>query len=210
MKKTVLAFGEVLWDLLPTETALGGAVCNFIYRVNSLGDNGIIVSRLGRDELGEKAFQRVSDLGLGTEYLQCPVPIQKALFSSFYREGIPETIRAVKALQTRLSAGTKFSFVYGMVRIAFQLDDPGLAVLCQYPAPGRALPAGGSIPGGFARNDVLGRVQKRDQEPAGFLCAPCGRQRSGQTGQFEKISAFHRKVRKELAFQSEKIVIVKR
>jgi len=70
MKKTVLAFGEVLWDLLPTETALGGAVCNFIYRVNSLGDNGIIVSRLGRDELGEKAFQRVSDLGLGTEYLQ--------------------------------------------------------------------------------------------------------------------------------------------
>jgi len=70
MKKIVLAFGEVLWDLLPTETALGGAVCNFIYRVNSLGDNGIIVSRLGRDELGQEAFQRVSDLGLRTEYLQ--------------------------------------------------------------------------------------------------------------------------------------------
>ncbi len=70
MKKTVLAFGEVLWDLLPTETALGGAVCNFIYRVNSLGDNGVIVSRLGKDELGEAACQRVSDLGLGTEYLQ--------------------------------------------------------------------------------------------------------------------------------------------
>lgn len=70
MKKTVLAFGEVLWDLLPTETALGGAVCNFTYRVNSLGDNGIIVSRLGKDELGEAACQRVSDLGLGTEYLQ--------------------------------------------------------------------------------------------------------------------------------------------
>lgn len=70
MKKNVLAFGEVLWDLLPAETALGGAVCNFIYRVNSLGDNGIIVSRLGRDELGEKAFQRVSILGLDTEYLQ--------------------------------------------------------------------------------------------------------------------------------------------
>ncbi len=70
MKKTVLAFGEVLWDILPTETVLGGAVCNFIYRVNSLGDNGIIVSRLGKDELGEKAFQRVASLGLGTEYLQ--------------------------------------------------------------------------------------------------------------------------------------------
>ena len=70
MKKTVLAFGEVLWDILPAETVLGGAVCNFIYRVNSLGDNGIIVSRLGKDELGEAAFKRVAALGLGTEYLQ--------------------------------------------------------------------------------------------------------------------------------------------
>lgn len=70
MQKTVLAFGEVLWDILPTETMLGGAVCNFVYRVNSLGDEGIIVSRLGRDELGEKAFECVSSLGLSTEYLQ--------------------------------------------------------------------------------------------------------------------------------------------
>lgn len=70
MKKTVMAFGEVLWDLLPTETMLGGAVCNFIYRVISLGDNGIIVSRLGRDKLGKEAIECVASLGLDTAYLQ--------------------------------------------------------------------------------------------------------------------------------------------
>jgi fructokinase len=70
MKKTILSFGEMLWDILPTETILGGAPCNFAYRVNSIGDRGIIVSRLGRDDLGKKAYECVSSLGLDTTYLQ--------------------------------------------------------------------------------------------------------------------------------------------
>ena len=70
MKKTVLSFGEVLWDILPTETILGGAPCNFAYRVNSLGDRGIIISRLGKDELGKEAYDCISSLGLDTTYLQ--------------------------------------------------------------------------------------------------------------------------------------------
>lgn len=70
MSKTVLAFGEVLWDILPSETVLGGAVCNFAYRLNSLGDKGLVISRLGRDELGKKAYDRVSSLGMDTDYLQ--------------------------------------------------------------------------------------------------------------------------------------------
>ena len=70
MKKTVLAFGEVLWDILPSCTVLGGAPFNFTYRVNSLGDTGLTVSRLGRDELGQKAFDKVVSLGLDTRFLQ--------------------------------------------------------------------------------------------------------------------------------------------
>jgi len=34
MNKTILAFGEVLWDILPSCTVLGGAPFNFVYRVN--------------------------------------------------------------------------------------------------------------------------------------------------------------------------------
>lgn len=70
MTKTIVAFGELLWDILPSCTVLGGAPFNFAYRVNSLGDTGLMVSRLGRDDLGRKAFDQVVQLGLDTTYIQ--------------------------------------------------------------------------------------------------------------------------------------------
>ena len=69
-KKTVLAFGEVLWDILPSCTILGGAPFNFIYRVNSLGETGLMISRLGRDELGHKAHDQIVQSGLDTQFIQ--------------------------------------------------------------------------------------------------------------------------------------------
>jgi len=69
-RKTIVAFGETLWDLLPSGAALGGAPCNFACRVNSLGDRGIIVTRLGRDGLGRKAFDRLRGLGMETDFIQ--------------------------------------------------------------------------------------------------------------------------------------------
>ncbi len=70
MKKTVMAFGEVLWDILPSRVVLGGAPFNFTYRVHSLGDAALMVSRLGRDELGKKAFDKIMSLGLDAALLQ--------------------------------------------------------------------------------------------------------------------------------------------
>ncbi|MFZ2148935.1 MAG: carbohydrate kinase [Sedimentisphaerales bacterium] len=70
MKKTILAFGEVLWDILPTCTVLGGAPFNFAYRANSLGDTGLMISRLGRDELGYEACDQIVQLGLDTRFIQ--------------------------------------------------------------------------------------------------------------------------------------------
>jgi fructokinase len=70
MSKTIVAFGEVLWDILPSCTVLGGAPFNFAYRVNSLGDTGLMASRLGRDDLGQKAFDTIVLLGLDTRLLQ--------------------------------------------------------------------------------------------------------------------------------------------
>ncbi len=69
MKKTVVAYGELLWDILPNDTVLGGAPFNFVYRINSLGNTGIMISRLGRDDLGFKAHEQVLDLGIGTDLL---------------------------------------------------------------------------------------------------------------------------------------------
>lgn len=70
MKKNILSYGEILWDILPTETILGGAPFNFAYRVNSLGDNGIFVSRVGTDERGRQALEKASSLGMETAYIQ--------------------------------------------------------------------------------------------------------------------------------------------
>jgi fructokinase len=67
---TIVAYGEILWDLLPSSAVLGGAPFNFIYRVNSLGHRGLMVSRLGNDELGDRALAIVKGLALETGYLQ--------------------------------------------------------------------------------------------------------------------------------------------
>lgn len=66
----VVAFGEVLWDLLPGGAALGGAPCNFAGRIRALGDRGVIVSRLGQDDLGRRAAKQLAALGVETAFLQ--------------------------------------------------------------------------------------------------------------------------------------------
>jgi len=63
-QKTIVSFGEILWDLLPTGRTLGGAPFNFVYRTDCLGERGIMISRLGRDELGREAFEKVRGLGM--------------------------------------------------------------------------------------------------------------------------------------------------
>jgi fructokinase len=64
MKNKVLAFGEALWDLLPDGAVLGGAPLNFAYRLNSLGTETKPVSCLGRDQLGQKAMDKIQTLGV--------------------------------------------------------------------------------------------------------------------------------------------------
>jgi len=66
----LITFGEILWDILPSKTVLGGAPFNFTHRINSLGNQGLIVSRLGDDELGKKALDQVRKLQLSRDLIQ--------------------------------------------------------------------------------------------------------------------------------------------
>jgi len=68
--RTVLSFGETLWDLLPAGAVLGGAPCNLAYRVNALGERGLIVTRLGRDARGREAYERLRGLGMDLSLVQ--------------------------------------------------------------------------------------------------------------------------------------------
>ena len=70
MPKKIAAFGELLWDLLPSGKVLGGAPANFIYRINSFGDEGTLLSKVGNDKAGRDAREAIKKLGLSDENIQ--------------------------------------------------------------------------------------------------------------------------------------------
>jgi fructokinase len=72
MQKTyqIIGLGELLWDLLPAGPQLGGAPANFAYVCHLLGDTGIVASRVGKDELGDNATERLRQLGLNSSQIQ--------------------------------------------------------------------------------------------------------------------------------------------
>lgn len=70
MPRKIAAFGELLWDLLPNGKVLGGAPTNFIYRINSFGDTGTLLSKVGNDKAGKEAREALKRLGVSDENIQ--------------------------------------------------------------------------------------------------------------------------------------------
>ena len=64
MKKTIVGIGEILWDMLPSGKALGGAPANFAYHAGRLGEEGWAVSAVGDDALGREILDLVKSKGL--------------------------------------------------------------------------------------------------------------------------------------------------
>ncbi|MCC8089660.1 MAG: carbohydrate kinase [Rikenellaceae bacterium] len=56
MKQIIAGIGEVLWDIFPDSRHVGGAPANFIYHINKLGHNGILISSIGSDENGIELY----------------------------------------------------------------------------------------------------------------------------------------------------------
>lgn len=66
-----VVFGEVLWDRFPDGRAvLGGAPFNVAWNLQALGASPRFVSRVGRDELGERIATAMTARGLDTAGLQ--------------------------------------------------------------------------------------------------------------------------------------------
>jgi fructokinase len=66
----ILGIGELLWDLLPSGPVLGGAPANFTIMAGRLGSHAVILSRIGRDDLGRRAVDLLDPLPAGTDFLQ--------------------------------------------------------------------------------------------------------------------------------------------
>jgi fructokinase len=68
--RLILGIGELLWDLLPDGLRLGGAPANFSVMAGRLGDRAVILSRIGRDDLGQAAIDFLYPLPVNASAVQ--------------------------------------------------------------------------------------------------------------------------------------------
>lgn len=66
----IVCFGEVLWDVFPDKTKIGGAPLNVALRLNTFGNIVTIVSAIGKDVLGSKLLEYLEVEGLDASYIQ--------------------------------------------------------------------------------------------------------------------------------------------
>ena len=88
----ILGIGELLWDVLPEGPRLGGAPANFTVMAGRLGNHAAILSRIGRDELGRKAVDRLDPLPADTSYLQVDPAHETGRVTVAFEDGQPHYI----------------------------------------------------------------------------------------------------------------------
>ncbi|MFV8325912.1 carbohydrate kinase family protein [Flavobacterium sp. ZS1P14] len=67
---TAVCFGEVLWDIFPAHKKIGGAPLNVALRMNSMGVETTMISRVGDDENGKNILSFLNDQELTTDLIQ--------------------------------------------------------------------------------------------------------------------------------------------
>jgi fructokinase len=68
---SVVLFGEVLADIFPDRTVLGGAPFNVARHLKAFGLNPILITRLGNDDLRDEVFRVMLQNGMETIGIQC-------------------------------------------------------------------------------------------------------------------------------------------
>jgi fructokinase len=66
----VLGLGELLWDVLPEGPRLGGAPANYSVMAGRLGNHAVLLSRIGRDDLGRNAVERLDPLPVDAGFVE--------------------------------------------------------------------------------------------------------------------------------------------
>ena len=70
-KNTVVLFGEVLADIFPDRSVLGGAPFNVARHLKAFGQNPVLITRLGNDGLRDEILQTMSRNDMETAGIQC-------------------------------------------------------------------------------------------------------------------------------------------
>jgi len=66
----ILCFGEALWDVLPEGRVPGGAPMNVALRLLAEGLDVDLLTRVGRDPLGNELIRFLNEQGLSTRFVQ--------------------------------------------------------------------------------------------------------------------------------------------
>jgi fructokinase len=69
LKNDVVCFGEMLWDMPPGEKHPGGAPMNVALNLLKMGVNAVMVSSVGRDDLGVELLDYVKANGMNVKHI---------------------------------------------------------------------------------------------------------------------------------------------
>lgn len=86
----ILGIGELLWDILPEGQRLGGAPANFTVMAGRLGNHAAILSRIGRDDLGRQAIDRLNPMPVDTSCLEVDPVHETGRVTVGFVEGEPQ------------------------------------------------------------------------------------------------------------------------
>ncbi|PWN58168.1 carbohydrate kinase family protein [Chryseobacterium viscerum] len=65
-----VCFGEVLWDIFPTETRAGGAPFNVAYNLDKMEVEVKMITKIGNDTLGADLLKQIKSWNISTDYIQ--------------------------------------------------------------------------------------------------------------------------------------------
>lgn len=85
----IMAFGEVLWDVIDGVPHIGGAPFNFAAHAVKCGFTAAIVSAVGNDELGARARDAVRSLGVDDSALVTHPSLATGTVNVTLNDGIP-------------------------------------------------------------------------------------------------------------------------
>lgn len=88
---TILVIGEILFDVFPTYTRIGGAPFNFAYHLDKCGFPVHFVSRIGEDEYGQRVVKTLADRDFNAATIQHDEHHSTGIVDvTVDNEGIPE------------------------------------------------------------------------------------------------------------------------
>jgi fructokinase len=85
----ILGIGELLWDVLPEGPRLGGAPANFSVMAGRLGNHAALLSRIGRDDLGRRALDRLEPLPVDTSAVEIDPEKETGRVTVYFQAGQP-------------------------------------------------------------------------------------------------------------------------